>query len=173
VRRSYDERILPIHTAQHRPYLKRVMFWGCFGYRYGASNPVNGMMNAFQYKEILRDHLLPQLQQWDLSDEGIFQQDNAPCHKASSVMKLLNDEGVRLLEWPPYSPDLSPIENLWAIVKRKVHIEAFNCKEELIARVLDIWNNDDAVKTNCQSLIEGMPRRINACIAARGGVIKY
>jgi transposase len=77
------------------------------------------------------------------------------------------------MEWPPYSPDLSPIENLWAILKAKVHSEATTSKEELLARMWVIWNEDPAIKRACSSLIESMPRRVLACIEANGGPIKY
>ena len=30
------------------------------------------------------------------------------------------ENGVELLDWPPYSPDLNPIENLWHILKAEI-----------------------------------------------------
>ena len=42
-------------------------------------------------------------------------------------------EGRRYMNWPPNSPDLNTIENLWSIVKRKVYEDArqFDNKDEL------------------------------------------
>jgi transposase len=117
--------------------------------------------------------MLPQMHLWYPAGGGIFQQDNAPCHKSASVTAMLQNEGVHVLHWPPYSPDISPIENLWAIVKAKVHTYAFASKDELVAQVLHIWHNDEHVRDACIKLIDGMPRRIQACIAAKGGVMKY
>jgi hypothetical protein len=130
-------------------------------------------MNAAKYMEVLHTHLLPQLHQWHPADDGIYQQDNAPCHKARVVTETLQDAGVRVMAWPPYSPDLSPIENLWAIVKRKLHEVSYSTVDEMAARVVDIWRNDTSVKEACMKLIESMPRRIHACIQAKGGVLKY
>jgi hypothetical protein len=150
------------------------MVWGCFGYEgTGPLSVVTGTMNAAKYMATLNAHLLPQMNQWHPAGNGIFQQDNAPCHKALCVTQMLNNAGVQVIAWPPYSPDLSPIENLWAIVKQKVHVASYVSKEALVERIQDIWTNDLSVKEACKSLIESMPQRINACIAAKGGVIKY
>jgi transposase len=174
VRRSPGGRISAAHTAQHRPFLQRVMVWACFCYSGpGPIVPVVGTMRQVNYLSTLQDHLLPQIVRWYGARPCVFQQDNAPCHKARSVKHFLDGQQFSVLEWPPYSPDLSPIENLWAIVKRKVHLEAVKTKPELLSRIQAIWKDDPGVKVACKSLIESMPRRIQACIDARGGPTKY
>jgi hypothetical protein len=150
------------------------MFWGCFSNQgTGPLSSIIGTMNSVKYMDTLSQALLPQMNQWYPEGGAIYQQDNAPCHKAASVTAFLENEGVIVLTWPPYSPDLSPIENLWAIVKAKVHSSTYNSKDELVAAVLQVWHHDEDVKKACKTLIEGMPRRIQACIAAKGGVLKY
>lgn len=68
--------------------------------------------------------------------ERVFQQDNAPCHKSKSVMKYITNKKITLLDhpYPPQSPDLNPIENLWNHVKRQIH------KNHTISGVEDIWS---------------------------------
>lgn len=58
-----------------------------------------------------------------LREGDVFQQDNASTHRAHIVQSWLRswarENGVELLEWPPYSPDLNPEENLCKLMKTK------------------------------------------------------
>jgi transposase len=71
--------------------------------------------------------------------------DNAPCHKTNLIMGFLNANRIPTLDLPPQSPDLNPIENLWAIVKRR-RFKRFgipSTKNELIEQIFAIWEEID------------------------------
>ena len=63
--------------------------------------------SAVSYMDALEDGLLP------MYNGELFMQDNAPIHTAHVVRAWFNNNGVHcLVSWPPYSPDLNPIEHL-------------------------------------------------------------
>jgi hypothetical protein len=86
----------------------------------------------------------------------------------------------RVLSWPSYSPDLNPIENIWAILKRNIEkkVKAMVAKKKrkvsqavFIALVEEEWQNiSDEVVLTC---ITSMPDHIQACIEAEGGHTEY
>jgi transposase len=44
-----------------------------------------------------------------------------PIHTVKIIRKYLMEQGITMMDWPPYSPDSNPVENLWATLKRKIY----------------------------------------------------
>jgi DDE superfamily endonuclease len=44
----------------------------------------------------------------------VLMQDNASIHTAKKVQKWCEENAIPQLDWPPYSPDMNPIEHVWA-----------------------------------------------------------
>ena len=95
-----------------------VMVWG--GIAHGIKLQliiVAGNMTAVRYRdEILRPVVVPLVQQRNL----ILQQDNARPHVARVCQDFLANNNIAPLAWPPYSPDLTPIEHMWDELDRRV-----------------------------------------------------
>eukprot|EP00477_Mikrocytos_mackini_P003296 GAHX01004137.1.p2 GENE.GAHX01004137.1~~GAHX01004137.1.p2 ORF type:complete len:122 (-),score=20.94 GAHX01004137.1:72-437(-) len=103
----------------------------------------------------------------------VFQQDNAPCHVSVFSKKFFEDNKVALMDWPACSPDLNPIENLWAILSGMIYKggRVFSSKKELTERVLKCWNKIDL--SICENLVNSMDSRCEKVLESNGDIIKY
>lgn len=159
-----------------------IMVWACFTWAGpGPIIKIEGNMDRFQYADILERGLMPTLDACNLvgemppSDQMIFQQDNDSKHTSKFVKEWFTSKSIKQLWWPAQSPDLNPIENLWAIVKdsmKKRYRGYALGVHELWSRLETEWKREVSVLL-CQTLIESMPRRCAAVIKAKGGWTKY
>ncbi len=151
-------------------------WWWCNGvggifswHTLGSLVPIEHCLNTTVYLSIVADHVHPFMTTvYHLL--MYFQQDNAPCHKAQIISDwfLEHDNEFTLLKWPPQSPDLNPIEHLWDVLEREIHImdvQPTNL-QQLCDAIMSTWTK---ISEECfQHLVESMPRRINAVLKATG-----
>ena len=148
-----------------------VMVWG--GIAHGIKSQliiVAGNMTAVRYRdEILRPVAVPLVQQRNL----ILQQDNARPHVARVCQDFLANNNIAPLAWPPYSPDLTPIEHMWDELDRRVRKRRNPpaTLAQLRNALIDEWNNIPMRTVN--ALVNSIQRRIRAATAARGGHTRY
>ena len=70
-----------------------------------------------------------------------FQQDGASCHTAKKSIAEINLTFNNKLDfWPANSPDLSPIENIWSILKEKLHERKHQTLDDLKKHLIFLWN---------------------------------
>ncbi|UYV77916.1 hypothetical protein LAZ67_15002837, partial [Cordylochernes scorpioides] len=162
--RRRGERSNPAAIVE-RPTVRQrgIMVWGAIAY--DSRSPllrIQGTMTAQRYvDDVLRPVTLPYLQG---VPNALYQQDNARPHTARISQQALQD--VQMLPWPPYSPDLSPIEHVWDIIGRRLHaLPQPRSEDELWQMVEREWRAipQDGIRT----LIDSLPRRVAACIAVR------
>jgi hypothetical protein len=132
-----------------------------------------------EYQQVVLHTLLPEGRRI-FSGQGIsnwiLQQDNDPTHKKAAASALqqwsTHKAAVTILPaWPPNSPDLSPIENIWGWAQQKV--DAAGCKtfEEFKATVLKTLQS--VPKQMITNLFASMKCRMSDCIAFEDDKTKY
>jgi transposase len=104
--------------------------------------------------------------------DPIVMEDNAPVHKGVCVPERERMKWRQYLH-PPNSPDLNPIENIWASMKRTITTKYryVSSKAEMMRIIQELW--DSFTDTQWNALIESMPRRLAAVIKAKGGHTRY
>ena len=140
---------------------------------------VEGTMRQDQYITVLRNKLIPQLRAraHEQGSQGIggfiFMHDGAPCHRGRRVTEFLEDQGIETLPWPGNSPDMNPIENLWAILKKDMKKEKITTKTDLISALIRSWHRNVDINNSCRNLVHSMPDRVKALKTARGWFTEY
>jgi transposase len=104
-----------------------------------------------------------------------FMQDGAPAHAAKETMKILKEEINKFWSkgiWPGNSPDLNPLESLWAILKDSAYENPKpHDRETLVARFQEKWNT---LPTKLlRKLSESFKHRVQEMLNNEGKFTKY
>ena len=151
----------------------KVNLWGFISLNQCGLVDIEGKHTGQSYLKILQDVEIGQIA--DPKKKMIFMQDNAPIHKTKAVTEYLEKQ-VDVLPWPAYSPDLNPIENIWAEMQKLVHkymrIGVRIRKKDLFnlcKRCFDQVCQTDKIK----KLYFSMEKRLNDVIRLNGKHTKY
>ena len=173
VRRPVGEELNPEYCVDHKPHPVKVNAWGSFsgrglGYLYIFSDNLDATLML----TILRTHLLESVKRSNIDDgQWWLLMDNDPKHKSNKVNAWLHNNGISCIDFPPYSPDLNPIENLWNDVARRVEKRQASTMEQLQDVVAEEWA---ATSTQfIRTLAHSMPARCRAVINANGNHTSY
>ena len=130
-----------------------------------------GTVDQVVYRDVLKETIGKA--HW--GDKYWWQQDGAPAHSAQSVVKWLASKKFKCLwrhnpkpegVWPPNSPDLSPIENLWSRMWYEVaRLHPVSAEEQLSAckRVFYQWPRD-----YLDTLLGSFRERVLLCVKMKG-----
>jgi len=133
---------------------------------------INGNLNGQRYlEEILQPLVIPGLQQ--IGPNAVLQDDNARPHRARAVNAFLHQAGINRMPWPANSPDLNPIEHVWAELGRRIrdnHPPAAN-RQQLLDWLQQEWNA--IPQAFLARLVNSMRQRCIDCVAANGGHTRY
>lgn len=166
----------------------QIMIWGIISSKgVGPLRFVEGHMNSVQYVTILDNEVIPTMHRWfGKPGRGVrpsyFMQDGAPCHTSRMSVGHLNSKNIRIFAWPGNSPDMNPIENVWAVLKREVRRKFEELKpvmpgisdlEILKLAIKEVWYKSPLIKATAIRCCASMPRRISMLRRNRGSWTSY
>lgn len=155
------------------------MFWGCFAG--SVKGPCLtwekdwGRVNAQTYCE----RVVPLIHSMISERPGLLlMQDNAPPHVAAQTIRELNEKHISPISWPPFSPDLNPIEAVWNKMKdfiQQNYPDLSNGRsrsfDQVRVIVREAWESISAEEL--MELVSSMPARCQAVVDEDGGPTKY
>lgn len=147
-----------------------VMVWGAFSLQ--EQLPLvrlEGKQNGEKYAELIENSFFYQV----MSDEFVLVHDNAPCHTAKASKDKIEELKIDVLDWPAYSPDLNPIENLWGHIVRNIYAggKTYDNVDELWEAIQQCWEN--IPKKIIKSLVKSMCKRMVNLLENGGRTLKY
>ena len=184
-----------------RPLKNYVRVWRCEGTRYESRNMVSTFKSGFvslsvwgqfssrgrralvridetlnkdKYINILKEHVIPFKNQFNSgNNEFKYQHDGCGPHRARKVAAFLEANNVQVLPWPSQSPELNPIENVWAIMKCRLReIGTYpTTVDESYQNLCEIWDN--LPSEYFTSLVNSMVNRTNVIKNVSGCSSKY
>lgn len=158
--------------AEVRGYEKwaaKVHVWGMIGVgvKVLVILPSTERVNAELY---IRQCLTPHLQ--TIRGEGrVFMQDGAAAHTAKITTKFLEKKKVRWIEnWPPRSPDLNPIERLWAVLGKKIEGSGARNQAEMAAVVRTAWGS--IPQSTIDRIVLSFRPKLEECVRNGGELVR-
>ncbi|KAL4500780.1 hypothetical protein ABPG72_020014 [Tetrahymena utriculariae] len=153
-------------------YPLRVHVWGVIS----SNSPlelvqIEGTLNSNGYVQIL-DSFFKNIQQ-NLPEHFIFQQDNAGIHRAQIVQDYMEENEIEVLDWPALSPDLSPIENIWSIIKSELWSfkNVIKNQDDLFQASKQIFFNSEQITKTIANSYQSIQMRIQQVINVQGDQI--
>jgi transposase len=155
----------PDHTPLHRhskggkeAHPKSANFWGAFS-GFGAGD-IALAPTPFDAAVFIKSILEENASFGGAHPDCVFTMDTKLAKRG------LQDQGVDVKQWPPHSPDLNPIQDLWAIVEKSSKARDCANDKELEQVLKAVWV--DTKVTVWRNLISSMPSRCEAVINANG-----
>lgn len=149
---------------------EKVMIWAAIGWNFKSRLVflTKNVTSEVYWEECLIGSDLMTDANRVFGDQNWFlQQDNAAGHVSNDTLATIDELGIRLLEeWPPYSPDLNVIENVWAIMAYRVNKAQPKSKRELQQEVLRVWFQ--LALSTVNGLVDSFPARLQECIRIGG-----
>lgn len=128
---------------------------------------VSTKLNGIEFEQLVKTRIK------DIISDATLLMDNATIHNMG--VKHLLECGVRVLDFPPKSPDINIIENVWGRLQKILNFKLRNInlstKEQLLTLIEESWKEIPAdFIRNC---ILSMPQRLREVIRNKGQQTRY
>ena len=158
-------------SSEKRPYkgapkfCPKVMVWGALSFKgfYLKIIP-EGTINSRKYCEILLE-FMPYANAL-FANGWILEQDGATPHTSRETSDFFAENQVQILQWPPNSPDINPVENVWTILKNFVEKKNPQTKAALIENIQE--SQHEITESIRENLMKSIPKRLGLCLANNG-----
>jgi len=143
-----NQNTMGIWTSEKNPVIpmqkskQKLTVWACIGKKGKSEMHIlkpGEIIDQFKYLDILNETLLPLVNLLFPDGNYYFYQDNAPPHIAKSVKDWMEMFAPNAINAPPNSPDLNPIEMIWAILKNGIEKLKPDNIDELKKYILGEW----------------------------------
>lgn len=175
----------PLHNFVQKPsHSAKILVWMAISHHGVFWRQIEGNMNTERYINLLKNDFFPYLTSRNLINTCTFMQDGAPCHTSKGALELIHQHFKSRvistkypqkynmgMEWPPYSPDLTPLDFcIWGTVKARIAkhkpLTLFDLTNALRAEV-SLFTQEFII-----SAISNMIPRIQSLRNAQGGHIE-
>ena len=161
----------------HSQHPQSVMVWGgiCASGKTPLIFVAEGVkINTETYQQDILESVVLPWSQRHFETNGTFQQDSVPAHRAQSTQQWISThfpDFISPREWPPYSPDLNPMDySVWSILEARACSKPHKNLEALKHSLTEQWDKitDEEVRT----IAKNFTKRLKLCVEANGGYIE-
>ena len=135
---------------------------------------MKGRQKSENYIRVLENNAIPIIK-LNYKDEFTFQQDNCPIHVSRKCQEFFRQCNIKVLDWPPYSPDLNIMENIWGFLSNDIYSKgSIKNLRHLQSRLQDaITSFNENQSMYVRNLYDSIITRLCLILEKHGQRLKY